>query len=440
MKQRFFKYDTREDYSSGVRPIPSVSLIEEDESVLYDILQAVNRPINPELMDACVANGWAKESVNYLTFEEAADVVSLSFNGNNDIKNLDELVHFTGLNNLSITAFQDMSKLEKIVLPPFHGYVEPTPANVFQGCTNLDTVDARNANFNVTCVQMFPNNNNLRHIYFGEAVSTISRTTIYKSNNVRAIQLHHKGVVTMESPQTGIGIIRFYVPDEYLEAYKTDTSTKYLGNGWSTIASRIFPLSQWEIDFPKNPVQMQIADEVTANVLNTTVDAKISKDGVFTEQDAKMVYDSMLSDLSAVRSFPEFNKFTNVTNIGTYFAGSRTVTYLKMPNSLTTSGQVGNASSDLTNLKKVVYGSNISALSNFAFARLTGLTYIVIKTATPPTVGSSAFWRTTVSNIYVPDASVDSYKSVWSAVASSIKPLSQFATDFPNDDINLEGE
>lgn len=440
MKQRFFKYDTHEDYSSSVRPIPSVSLIKEDRSVLYDILQAVNRSINAPLMDACVSKGWAKESTDYLTFEEAADVTSMDFYRNTDIRSLEELVSFTGINRLSTSTFNRMTNLEKIVLPPFNGWSEQVPGNIFLECTNLDTVDARNANFNVTCSQMFPNNDKLRHVYFGEKVATIRSTTIYKSSNIRAMQLHYKGVVTMESPQTNMGIIRFYVPDEYLEAYKTDTSTKYLGNGWSSIAHRIFPLSQWDTDFPKNPVQMAIADDVTANILNTVLDARISKDGVFTEEDAKMTYNGMLSGMTRIRSFPEFNKFTNVTNIESSFSKSSTITDIKMPNSLTTSGVLGNTSSDLTNLKKVVYGSNIVALSDYAFARLRGLTYIVIKTATPPTVGNQSFWRITVSNIYVPDASVDSYKSVWSAVASSIKPLSQFATDFPNDDISLEGE
>lgn len=439
MKQRFFKYDTHEDYSSSVRPIPSVSLIKENGSVLYDILQAVNRSINAPLMDACVSKGWAKESTDYLTFEEAADVTSLNFNGNTNIKSLEELVSFTGINSLSIGTFNNMTNLEKIVLPPFNGWTQPVPSNVFPGCTNLDTVDARNANFNVTCSQMFNGNSKLRHVYFGEKVSSIIGSTIYQTPNIRAIQLHYKGVVTVASPQGETNTTRFYVPDEYLDDYKTDAS-HFKSSGWSSIASRIFPLSQWDTDFPKNPVQMAIADDVTANILNTVLDARISKDGVFTEQDAKMTYNGMLSGMKSIRSFPEFNKFTNVTDIGTSFSNSSTVTYLKMPNSLTTSGQLGNSGSDLTNLKKVVYGSNISALSSYAFSRLRGLTYIVIKTTTPPTVGTQAFWRTTVSNIYVPDASVDSYKSVWSAVASSIKSLSQFATDFPNDDISLEGE
>lgn len=63
---------------------------------------------------------------------------------------------------------------------------------------------------------------------------------------------------------------------------------------------------------------------------------------------------------------------------------------------------------------------------------------LVLPCTTPPSIDSSdgtddltAF---TNLSIYVPDASVNSYKTAqfWSTVASKFKPLSQFATDFPN--------
>ena len=69
--------------------------------------------------------------------------------------------------------------------------------------------------------------------------------------------------------------------------------------------------------------------------------------------------------------------------------------------------------------------------------------YIVFKSINPPTCSNDSFWNAmTIPNIYVPDDSVNAYKTAqyWTKAASKIKPLSQFATDFPNDDISLEGE
>ena len=53
--------------------------------------------------------------------------------------------------------------------------------------------------------------------------------------------------------------------------------------------------------------------------------------------------------------------------------------------------------------------------------------YIKCLAITPPTIGTSAFYRSTC-NIYVPDACVDIYKSAtnWSVYADRIKALSTF--------------
>ena len=65
---------------------------------------------------------------------------------------------------------------------------------------------------------------------------------------------------------------------------------------------------------------------------------------------------------------------------------------------------------------------------------------LVLPCTTPPTAitnqyGTDDLTLFTNLSIYVPDASVNSYKTAqfWSTVASKFKPLSQFATDFPND-------
>lgn len=62
------------------------------------------------------------------------------------------------------------------------------------------------------------------------------------------------------------------------------------------------------------------------------------------------------------------------------------------------------------------------------------LLYVIIRTITPPTLAANAFDTGNACPIYVPDDSVESYKSAtnWSAYASRIFSLTQFAIDFPN--------
>ena len=54
--------------------------------------------------------------------------------------------------------------------------------------------------------------------------------------------------------------------------------------------------------------------------------------------------------------------------------------------------------------------------------------YAIVKATTPPTLGTNGSMGYGNSPIYVPDASVDAYKSAtnWSVIASRICPLSEY--------------
>ena len=86
-----------------------------------------------------------------------------------------------------------------------------------------------------------------------------------------------------------------------------------------------------------------------------------------------------------------------------------------------------------TNLTKVSIGTVCTKIDWSTFQNCTSLVYVKCMTATPPTLGVNVFTNTTCK-IYVPDASVNAYKAAtnWSAYASRIFSLTQFAIDFPN--------
>lgn len=71
---------------------------------------------------------------------------------------------------------------------------------------------------------------------------------------------------------------------------------------------------------------------------------------------------------------------------------------------------------------------NLTSLGEGALSFCTGLVSVVIRATTPPTLGTNAFQETNNCLIYVPDASVDAYKTAtnWSSLASRIKPLSEY--------------
>ena len=80
-------------------------------------------------------------------------------------------------------------------------------------------------------------------------------------------------------------------------------------------------------------------------------------------------------------------------------------------------------------LAVVVLGENLTSIGNMTMALCPVLSKVVVKATVPPTVSSDAFKQTTIqTGLYVPDASVEVYKTAtnWSAFADIIKPLSEF--------------
>ena len=88
------------------------------------------------------------------------------------------------------------------------------------------------------------------------------------------------------------------------------------------------------------------------------------------------------------------------------------------------------------NLVLVDLGENCSSIGAESFGRGVGTSgkniTIICRASTPPTLGGTIFGKSyvnaTIGGIYVPDDSVEAYKTAtnWSAFADIILPLSQY--------------
>lgn len=120
-----YSFPNRDSYNEALLTnsllFPHIAKIENEDSIEYADAHAVDRSNNPELMDFCVAQGWAKESNDYLTHKEAWAVNTLGtlLQGNTAIKSFTELKYF-----INIKALGDRY--------------------AFQGCANLKVIDLRN--------------------------------------------------------------------------------------------------------------------------------------------------------------------------------------------------------------------------------------------------------------------------------------------------------
>ena len=114
----------------------------------------------------------------------------------------------------------------------------------------------------------------------------------------------------------------------------------------------------------------------------------------------------------------------DIVNIGNYaFNYCSGLNSITIPNSVTSIGI--DTFRGCSGLRSVTIPSGVTSIDEYAFYGCTRLTSITVEATTPPTLGSSAFDRTNNCPIYVPDASLNTYKAAsgWSTYASRIQGI-----------------
>ena len=135
------------------------------------------------------------------------------------------------------------------------------------------------------------------------------------------------------------------------------------------------------------------------------------------------------------RSLTSVEIQNSVTSIGnSAFEYCTSLTSVTIPNSVTSISN--NAFRVCKSLSSVTIPNSVTNIGNGAFYNCTNLESITVNAATPPTLGSNAFYASNCP-IYVPAESVNAYKSasIWSDYASRIQaiPTLQWVT-FNNGD------
>jgi hypothetical protein len=125
--------------------------------------------------------------------------------------------------------------------------------------------------------------------------------------------------------------------------------------------------------------------------------------------------------------FREF-KYFSVTDLVYTFNRNTTLQFIELPNTLT---RISNSTFAQCNLAYLDVPENVATISTSAFNNGNrSMQYIIIRRTTPPSIQTSGSYKildgTNNCPVYVPDASVNAYKTAWSDVASRIYPLSEF--------------
>ena len=113
----------------------------------------------------------------------------------------------------------------------------------------------------------------------------------------------------------------------------------------------------------------------------------------------------------------------NVTSIGTWAFSGTSLTTVDIPANVTIIGN--NAFRDCDSLTTVSIPSSVTSVGSYAFRDCSNLASVCIFAPSLSTYGSNAFNGNAAGRkIYVPAASVDTYKTKWSAYQNDILPIS----------------
>jgi hypothetical protein len=119
------------------------------------------------------------------------------------------------------------------------------------------------------------------------------------------------------------------------------------------------------------------------------------------------------------------NQYGNIIYINdiAYIAISQSITECSFKNSTKNISQ--QAFSRCTSLTSITIPNSVTSIGENAFESCFGLTSVTIEATTPPTLGNNAFYETNDCPIYVPAASVETYKAAsgWSTYADIIQAI-----------------
>lgn len=440
------------------------------------------------LMDVIYAQGWSR-SKNYMTKREAEAVTSIGsvFNGNTEIQSFNQLEYFIGVSTIVPTAFQNCTSLISIVIPRNVKTIGSTAwkDSSFAGCTSLQYVSFAEgsilnfiggyvfANTNIEYItlpdtvigvhQTFRNCAKLKEIKIppletsigsGAFLGCSSLSTIYLSSNVLSCDrnsfsspkkdIYFKGTIkdwyiNKYSALRSVGFT-LYVFEEIDQTYKKPTSVVIEEN----------PSEGFIFSGQKEIQEVLIKDNVTTikenafdsctNLENVTLGNGLTSISIHAFDYCSKLKDVVFPDSlktigSADYASGAFINCTSLTKleipdsvkiIGSYaFRGCTGIKSVVIGNGHLLIGSMAFGGCSL--LETIDIGSGIYQINEDCFWRCPKLKSIIIRALEPPVIDSNAA-NDISCNIYVPDDSVEAYKTavVWNALANKIKPLSEY--------------
>ena len=292
---------------------------------------------------------------------------SFTFNGSS----FSSVTFGNNVTSIGNYAFNNRSSIKSITLP--YTFAASVGTNAFSGCSGITTVNVKISD--ISCISSnrtipsflpstatwnyFLNDNLLTSIDIPSSITVIGDNAFYNAKGITSL--------TFPASLTSIG-----------------SSAFYNCTGINTVT-----------------LPYTFAASVGTNAFSgcsgiTTVNTKISD----------------ISSISSNRTIPSFLPSTATWN---YYLNDNLLTSLDIPSSVTTIGQY--AFYNAKGLNSITIPASMTSIGSYAFS-LCSPTAFICKATNPPSLGNNnAFGGQ--KKIYVPYASMDTYKSAWSQLSTS---------------------
>lgn len=363
-----------------------------------------------------------------LTYEQASSIKSMAagqFQNNTTITSFDELQYFTGLTTINSNAFNGCSALVSIAIP---SSLTSTSVNVFIGCSSLAAVHI--SDLEAWCNISFGNMNSnplvygYHHLYLNgveikdlvipNTVTTIKNFAFKGGSSFTSLTLH--------SSITSIG--------QYAFANCSGLQTLNLPNSVTSIGSNAFDgcRSLTSVTIPNNAVTF--GSYVFANctsLTSVTIPPNVMSISANMFSSCSLLSTVDLGNITVIPSGAFFATIiqnidlSKVTSVGSDAFRNGKLVDVDL-SSVVTIDNLAFYSWD--QIDSVLIGENCTTITgNMVFSGKRNVFTMTVKATTPPTLSAAGLGNVTA--IYVPAASVDTYKAAnyWSSYASIIQAI-----------------
>lgn len=398
-----------------------------------------------------------------LTIEDIEGVTSIGtwFRANTLIETFDELERFTGITQISqlydgghgAAAFYNCTALKGITIPK---NVTRIGSYSFSGCNSLERVsfEDKNSITDINANAFWECANLDMDVDFPNLVNLTGGMTFSGCASIKRIVSLGKITEIKGAPNTGYSQSQFYrctsletanIPDTVtsigIKAFMNCTALKEINlpSALQSIDAQCFNgCTSLEFDELRLPNLTLLGSSAFGNVtikkwldmgkiteMSLAGAVKTALEELVIPQTVTKIGANVLENLTALTSLVV--ELPNLATIGNYAFKASAVTEVKDLGVITALG--AEVFMNCKALRYVVLPETLTSISTKVFQGATALEYMIIRATIPPTLAStSAFTSTNDCPIYVPDESVEAYKTAsnWTEYASRIYPMSVY--------------